>query len=169
MTLWHRAMFSKRCSAWQRKELLSNQAITWTRGHDGSWMWASAFAARAPLRKVGPRLTVMLENLENWPIYDVAPSSPHEVNTDNLSWILALQLWGTNTLITATYISSMGNTRWIPTISWKVQMWHTEGCLSRPRLCCRRHPQAALAHRSAPWSKGSPGVESFKSSHTSIS
>ena len=92
MTLWHRAMFSKRCSAWQRKELLSNQAITWTRGHDGSWMWASAFAARAPLRKVGPRLTVMLENLENWPIYDVAPSSPHEVNTDNLSWILALQL-----------------------------------------------------------------------------
>ena len=146
---------------WSRV-ISSELKITWTRGHDGSWIWASAFAARAPLRKVGPRLTVMLENLENWPIYDVAPSSPHEVNTDNLSWILALQL-------TTTYISSMGNTRWIPTISWKVQMWHTEGCLSRPRLCCRRHPQAALAHRSAPSSKGSPGVESFKSSHTSIS
>ena len=28
-------------------------------------MWASALAARAPLRNVGPRLIVMLENLRN--------------------------------------------------------------------------------------------------------
>ena len=45
---------------WQRRILL---IITWTRGQEGSWMCASAFAARAPLRKVGPRFTVMLENL----------------------------------------------------------------------------------------------------------
>ena len=36
--------------------------LTWTRGHDGCSMCASALAASAPLRKVGPRLMVMLEN-----------------------------------------------------------------------------------------------------------
>ena len=38
--------------------------LTWTRGQDGSSITAPAFAARAPLRKVGPRLTVTLANLE---------------------------------------------------------------------------------------------------------
>ena len=32
---------------------------TWTRGHEGSLICSSALAARAPLRKVGPRLMVM--------------------------------------------------------------------------------------------------------------
>ena len=36
---------------------------TCTKGQDGSSMAAPAFAARAPLRKVGPRLTVTLANL----------------------------------------------------------------------------------------------------------
>ena len=36
---------------------------TWTIGQEGSWTWSSRFAARAPLKKVGPRLIVMLANL----------------------------------------------------------------------------------------------------------
>ena len=36
---------------------------TCTMGQEGSWTWSSRFAARAPLRKVGPRLIVMLANL----------------------------------------------------------------------------------------------------------
>ena len=49
------------------KNIFPRQNIwhTWTRGHEGWWMWASALAARAPLRNVGPRLIVMLENLRN--------------------------------------------------------------------------------------------------------
>ena len=37
--------------------------LTCTRGHDGSSMTVSAFAAKAPLRNVGPRFTVTLANL----------------------------------------------------------------------------------------------------------
>ena len=37
--------------------------LTCTRGQEGSWTWSSRFAARAPLRNVGPRLIVMLANL----------------------------------------------------------------------------------------------------------
>ena len=37
--------------------------VTWTRGQDGSSMTAPALAAKAPLRKVGPRFTVTLANL----------------------------------------------------------------------------------------------------------
>ena len=39
--------------------------LTWTRGQEGSSITAPAFAARAPLRKVGPRLTVTLANLKS--------------------------------------------------------------------------------------------------------
>ena len=38
--------------------------ITWTSGQEGSVTKSSALAAIPPLRKVGPRLMVMLENLE---------------------------------------------------------------------------------------------------------
>ena len=38
--------------------------VTWTMGQDGSWTWSSRFAARAPLRKVGPKLIVILANLQ---------------------------------------------------------------------------------------------------------
>ena len=37
--------------------------LAWTRGQEGSSITAPAFAARAPLRNVGPRLTVTLANL----------------------------------------------------------------------------------------------------------
>ena len=37
--------------------------LTCTMGQEGSWTWSSRFAAKAPLRKVGPRLIVMLANL----------------------------------------------------------------------------------------------------------
>ena len=40
----------------------NNDIDTWTKGHDGSLMWSSALAARAPLRKVGPKFIVIEEN-----------------------------------------------------------------------------------------------------------
>ena len=38
--------------------------LTWMSGQDGLLRWISELAARAPLRNVGPRLIVMLENLQ---------------------------------------------------------------------------------------------------------
>ena len=38
--------------------------FTWTNGQDGSLIFSSELAASAPDRKVGPRFTVILENLE---------------------------------------------------------------------------------------------------------
>jgi hypothetical protein len=38
--------------------------VTWMSGQEGLLRWISELAANAPLRKVGPRLIVMLENLQ---------------------------------------------------------------------------------------------------------
>ena len=48
--------------SWITRESMAD-LLTWTKGQDGSSRTASELAARAPLRKVGPRFTVILANL----------------------------------------------------------------------------------------------------------
>ena len=49
---------------WVTMQTSSNPCLTCTRGQEGSVTWSSALAAIPPLRKVGPRLMVMLANLD---------------------------------------------------------------------------------------------------------
>jgi len=48
-------------------------SCTWISGQEGLFRWISEFAARAPLKKVGPRFIVMLENLEKQAMLFAAP------------------------------------------------------------------------------------------------
>ena len=55
---WTASLYSRTCLT------TKSSILTWISGHEGLFRWISELAAKAPLRNVGPRLIVMLENLK---------------------------------------------------------------------------------------------------------
>ena len=87
--------------------------VTWTRGQDGSSITAPAFAARAPLRKVGPRLMVTLANLGEWSlvIYFEGVSVkmfPKNMKTYHIMKRTKVMHWGLSAIRLLTSSSSSG-------------------------------------------------------------
>ena len=68
---------------WYREK----EKLAWTRGQEGSSITAPAFAARAPLRNVGPKLTVTLANLNATVRKDVMGVTPTISWKDQKSYI----------------------------------------------------------------------------------